>query len=230
MGGIHAEAGQWEEAEKPQLRTKMRAPGIYCISAPSVPLYSRASEGLQLQELKHTASFVFGSNWWEDGIFFRVLSSCFVSCLLTRGEFLCLSPRALLTTNSLERWSGWVSGCSQAENCEDARMSGSAAGWGGTDMAPCEILPFAPLLIHYHALASLIFQHGKTYVVSALPFQPLQMGWIALTGLPPLLESLSLSTPDLCRPDTSQSGDCICPIIREHEAPSSTSLPFFFFK
>lgn len=161
--------------------------------------------------------------------FFQSSSSVLSLCLLTRGEFLCLSPRALLTTNSLERWSGWVSGCSHRQRT--VRMPECQAqlhAWEvGTDGIFVKFFPFATSN-SLPCFASLIFQHGKTYVVSALPFQPLQMGWIALTGqLPPLLESLSLNS-DLCRPDTSQSG-CICPIIREHEAPSSTSLPFFFF-
>lgn len=116
--------------------------GFYCISAPSVPLFTRqwgpAATGVE--------AHCFFCIWvqlvgrWH---FFQSSSSRFVLCLLTRGEFLCLSPRALLTTNSLERWSGWVSGCSHRQRTVRMPECQAQLHGGGTDGI---FVKFFPLL------------------------------------------------------------------------------------
>lgn len=69
--------------------------GCDCLSAPSVPLFT-ASEGLQLEGLRHTSSFVvpvFVPNS-QGGWHFPQIFLQFWPCVCwTSGEFLCLSPR-----------------------------------------------------------------------------------------------------------------------------------------
>jgi len=193
LGAIHAEAGQWEEAEKPQLRTEMRAPGILLHFCPiSAPIHAPV-RACSYRSWSTLALLYLGPIGWEDGIFFRVLPPIFVLCLLTRGEFVFITHVLSWPPTALR---GGVAECQDAligrepRGCQNVRLSCMEVGqmaslWNSSRCSTSNSLP---------RFASLIFQHGKSYVVSALPLHPLQKGWVALTGLPPLLESLSLNS------------------------------------
>lgn len=209
---------------------KWRHLGFYCVSAPSVPLFTSqwgpAATGAETRWLFGVCDQFTGKM-----AFFRAHPPILVLWLLTRSEFLCLSP-----TCSVDRqWPWGVGGraggtcqdalrCREWKGCRNGRLS-----WMDWDRwHPCEILPSPPLLIHYHALLvsfSSMEEHRLHLPFLSSPFRWGEQLWKScLHGW-----DGSLSTPDLPGQIPAKSGGHICPIIREHETSSATSLLFLFF-
>lgn len=129
LGAIHAEAVQWEEAGKPQLRTEMRAPGILLPLCPiSAPIHAplracgyRGGSTLALLCLHPTCR--------DDGI-----------CQSSSSSFHPLSADhrwvpVFITASVL----CWLPTALRGGRGGDAKMPGSV-GWSWDRWYPCEIL------------------------------------------------------------------------------------------
>ena len=117
--------------------------GFYCISAPSVPLFTRqwgpAATGVEAHWL-----FCIWVQLAGKMAFFSEFFLPFLSCVCWPEVSFCVyHPHALLTAKSLERWSGWVSGCSHRQRTKRMPECQAQLHGGGTDGI---FVKFFPLL------------------------------------------------------------------------------------